>query len=174
MTTIAFHGQFATPGMLRVDAGDPEWIDEYWELYQDPAAQLLAPAQYESVVLAGYSRGGYIACELANFIIRHTLKRPKTAGLILYEAPIPREGLLGDMPVVYVRSAKRSKLFWREWRKDRIIQRLKQNHDVTVLGSKHGHTKTVTLPDGSTRKGHGWDVGLNDELGEWVREISGK
>lgn len=185
MTTIAFHGQFATPGMLRYDAGDPEWIDKYLYLVgRNPFHRELIIEEtldyllsLERMVFAGFSEGGRDACRLSNSFLRDKIRKPVVVGLILYEAPIPREGLLGDMPVIYVRSkkpVKRYDLFRRarESRMNRIIRDLKRNHEVTVLESKHGHTKTVTLPDGSRRKGHGWDVGLNERLGDWVKEVS--
>lgn len=165
MKVVAFHGDFASPQMLREDSGDPSWITDYmgWEDIHPRFISSALDQEKEPYVLLGYSRGGQVACRVANSIVYRELFR----GIVLYEAPLPPEGLVGNHHVLYLRSTYRSWLPWREWRKDRIIRYLKEHHKVAVLGSECRHLKRV---NGEFR--HGWDTQTNPHINKWIQGLS--
>jgi len=159
--TVALPGDFASALMLRQDAGDPWWIDYYWEQAKAIATlamqlDTLRTLEGRRIAAIGYSRGGQQFALAHNLCVSVVGDSPICC-LILWEAPLPREGLVGKLPVLYIRSKQRSWWPWRERRKDNIIRRLKAaGHDVDVMLSEKRHIDS----NEHGRYRHGWDRNL--------------
>ena len=163
MTTLAFHGDFASGEMLREDAGNPDFIDEYPDWTRKDRrnisgmSKMIGLACESPVVLIGYSRGGQIAARIA--AVNRRIK-----GLVLYEAPLTTSDIAAlprRVAVTYIRSIVRSTLPWRNRRKAKIIEGLRELPDFTLMDSSLPHVHKLR---------HGWDQNLNGDIATWLRE----
>ena len=152
MHIVAFHGDFASPRMMRRDMS-VDWVDQYWDYQQDNVATL---ADHRDLVLVAYSRGGSVVGKLAN-----ALNNIRAA--VLYEAPLldaPTPG--GDFPVLIIWNRLSIRRFTREAK--RTKQEWALQHPISELhGGSLLHVKLWP-------PGHGWDQNLNPPIYEWLSE----
>ena len=140
--------------------GDPPWVDHYheWSGYGD-AVEFCQ--QFSEIIPVGFSRGGSRIGHLT-----HQLSNIRAA--VLYEAPLVGiDEVAGNFPVLSIWN-------WRG-RKDtpearRTIEVWGENHDLKTLYGQGRHTKIVWSSRWPfIRYGHGWDVGLNGKIWDWVQ-----
>ena len=174
--TIAFHGDFARPEHLQEDAGDPPWVDLY-ETYDDTngyrniatAGLVKRLKRFEKVILVGYSRGGDLIAWLS-----HQLQNIVAA--VLYESPVLSARPTGRFPVMmcWNEESIRKPKWWQLLKNKRYeiaqnsINLWGHNRNSAELHGRGGHIKRVDRPP--LNRGHGWDVGLNQRIGNWIRE----
>ena len=167
MYVAAFPGDFARASDLRSDAGNPGWIDGYFDYqrtgsirspYSVPCLDDLR--RQASVVLVGYSRGGDLVAWL-------TTQLDNIAGVICYESPVHSVSVpSGEFPACLVWNRDSRKAASQAATDARFAWSMTGRH-LTVLFGRGGHTKPVMRPR-TLFRGHGWDVELNDLLGSWV------
>ncbi len=149
MHVVAFHGDFATPSMLRRDMG-VDWVDRYWDYKCDEVDSLRG---YEDLVLVAYSRGGATVGKLAN-----TLNNIRAA--VLYEAPLlDAKNPAGEFPVLLIWNSLSLRRFTSEAFRSHSEWALK--HPVTQLRGRGFHIRLWP-------PGHGWDRKLNGEIRKWL------
>lgn len=161
MKTYALPGDFASANDLQRDMGDPPWVDAYVD-YRSPFEEDMA--RQDAVCLVGYSRGGSV-------IGRLSLTLPNIVGAVLYESPlfgVDEPG--GTFPVMIIwnsHSAPRRTI--EAW--DALQRWRSRGRQVRLLSGRGRHIKPVWRPR-TLFVGHGWDVSLNDTIGEWVTALS--
>ncbi|MEM9369275.1 MAG: hypothetical protein AAGD07_25115, partial [Planctomycetota bacterium] len=128
---VAFHGDFASPDMLRRDAGDPVWIDHFFDGHDiDEAIDFCG--KFRQVVLVGYSRGGDVVAAVSQ-------RMSHIVAAVLYESPanyVP----VGRFPAM---------LIWndRGRRRTRAAQesneKWKRNRETTELSGSGRHSRLI-------------------------------
>lgn len=162
---IALHGDFASAEMLKRDMGSlSPMVDLFWdangwrrtdrEIDRLEAYIRMIPSP---PILMGYSRGGSVIAALS--------ERVELRAAVVYESPVlDSEGAGGAFPVLMcwndcgVMSGKRAG-------QARISQQIwKASHPVTEIWGVGRHVKTRPV-------GHGWDVGLNETIRDWLSRM---
>lgn len=167
MQVLAFHGQGSSPARMKYDMGNPNWVSSYpdWTLYAD-AEQFAAANGVGDVVLIGYSLGGEFIAELTR-----TSLAPKIRGIVVYESPVRRgpPRPLG-CPVKIIWNDYDPWFRWRKAKKAQsIYQWTRAFPDAEKLIGRHtSHVKRIPV---APWFGQAWDVGLNAELGRWIRGL---
>lgn len=159
---IALHGDYATADMLKRDVGSlASMIDCFWDAsgWRPAKREIGKIDRYikslkEPPILIGYSRGGSIIAMLSN-------KYPIRAA-VLYESPVldsfsvggtfPVLQIWNDQGVMHGKRRGQAIIAQEVW---------KRNHPVTELQGVGTHIKRDPI-------GHGWDVGLNDRIRDWI------
>ena len=146
---VAFHGDFASPAMLRRDMG-VDWVDHYWDYRRDSIDVLSQP---RGLVLVAYSRGGSWVGKLANQL-------DNIRAAILYEAPLlDASHPAGDFPVLMIWNRFSLRRFTRQARRTKA--EWSQQHSVSELQGRGFHIKFWP-------PGHGWDQQLNPQIQAWI------
>ena len=180
MTVIALHGDFSSGANFQRDAGNPDWVD-HWPDWKKMDLQGFLEGHFESLVFVAYSRGGSEVADLMNV----EAIRKKTKALVLYESPImkrsPPIGL--EIPLLMIWNdyePGRRRLLMLGIGSDKPSRRAKDKafsiatwaectHPVTYIqGGIHSHTKRVPY---WPFIGHGWDIGLNAFIGNWLKHV---
>lgn len=155
MRTAALHGDFATPKMLQRDMGDPRWIDLYIERQSVESMASLCSA-WGVKNLVGYSRGGYLACKIAELIPIKTL--------VLYESPMfDAQPQVLNAVVVFNSVPRRRKRRSREMSR---VLRYFSGHMTFFHGAKKRHLEAKPY---WPFLGHAWDQSLNDLIAGELR-----
>ena len=167
MQTIALHGDYASPDMLRRDMGNPAWVDHYYDgrgwRDVDGRIELLTHfirSQEEPVVLVGYSRGGDVVARLSNSI-PHLIR-----AAVVYESPVSVDSCGGKFPALCV------------WNDRGSIRRLQRVDDVVKSLRLWSVGRRCEIMIGSGRHmdlmppGHSWDRSLNSRIEDWLTMIS--
>lgn len=165
MTIIAFHGDYASPNMLREDIGDIglpikfSAATDIWEATQDILQT------NEKISLIGYSRG----CSfIADISVRFY---PIIKNVVLYEGPLGEEGKVrGNFPVLIIWNDKgvKNPNLLKPWEYFRYMKALKmeetwsRTHPVSYLQGKGHHIKID--PTKQPKRRHGWDQSLNPNI----------
>lgn len=151
--TIALHGGYLTPGDLRRDMGDPDWVDDYL-----PTASKIKLPTHTPLVLIGYSLGGSLIGHLSHFC-------RNIVAVVLYESPlIGLKVVAGSFPVLWVRNrytstAKRERKF------DDTKRIWQRSHRVDEMTGQGRH---VAWRFGWPPFGHAWDQSLNPLIDIWI------
>lgn len=152
MSVVALHGfvhGLATPEMLERDMGHPSWVDYY--LPRGSLDQMVRHCVALSAdVLVGYSRGGYLACKIAELVTIRTL--------VLYECPLwDARPIVQDAVVIYNDYRKSAK---REAEMGRVLQYFSA-HMTEMQGKIPSHVQRVPY---WPFLGHSWDQQLNPRI----------
>lgn len=168
MRTIALHGDYATPEMLKRDMGDPTWVDEYfdgrgWRYYGKSLDKLIQLVN-QPTILVGYSRGCAAICDIANTpLVSHWIE-----AAVIYEGPVTDSNCGGDFPVLQV------------WNNRGALKRLGRIDDCIQSMQCWSATHQTTLMIGSGMHmrlkppGHDWDRSLNNCIEDWINKQIGR
>jgi dienelactone hydrolase len=147
---VAFHGDFASPAMLRRDMG-VNWVDHYWDYKRDDCELLTQPRE---LVLVAFSRGGSLVGKLAS-------RLDNIRAAILYEAPLlDASQPAGDFPVLLIWNRFSIRRFTPQARRSRL--EWAAMHEVTEFQGRGFHIKFWP-------PGHGWDQRLNPRIEAWLQ-----
>lgn len=162
---IALHGDFATPTMLQRDMGDlSELVDIFfdarkWLRFDAAMGRLTSLVQSlsEPPIVIGYSRGGSAIARLSELV--------ELRAAVVYESPvIDSEGVGGIFPVLQIWNDCGARI--KRPGQARVAEEIwSASHPVTHLQGVGRHVKRDPL-------GHGWDVGLNEQIREWITQKS--
>lgn len=163
---IALHGDFATPTMLERDMGDlAPLVDIFfdakgWHNFDCAMGRLtsLVRSLPEPPIVIGYSRGGSAIARLSELV--------ELRAAVLYESPvIDSEGVGGIFPVLQIWNDCGAKYGASKLRRGqaKIAEQIWASHPVTQLQGVGRHMKVRPI-------GHGWDVGLNGKIREWLSD----
>lgn len=152
---VGFHGDYSRGSALYRDAGRPWFMQDYPNWQKTDDVRYLR--EEENLVLLGYSSGGSHIGHLT-----HQLRNIRLA--ILYESPLLGiDEVAGDFPVLMIWNRRG------RWRTDEARETeaaWARTHPVTRWDHGHGrHTKFVPY---WPFIGHGWDLFLNDQIGNWI------
>ena len=161
---IALHGDFATPAMLKRDMGDlAPLVDIFfdakgWHNFDCAMARLTSLVQSlpEPPIMIGYSRGGSAIARLSELV--------DLRAAVLYESPvIDSEGVGGSFPVLQIWNDCGAKYGASKLRRGqaKIAEQIWASHPVTALQGVGRHMRVRPI-------GHGWDVGLNEQIRNWL------
>lgn len=157
MTTIAFHGDFATPVMLAEDIGQGVPIDLWADTTRLTPYRLLD--RFRSVALVGYSRGGALIADLS-------VECDNIRCAVLYESPLGMYGRVGGSFPVMIIWNDRGRY---ERRKAQQMEEAWQanGRSVTHLWGRGRHIRIDRSMSPPIR--HGWDRSLNPQIAEFLR-----
>ena len=160
---IALHGDYANADMLKRDVGDfAPLVNCFWDAsgWRPAKREIGKLERYikslpEPPTLIGYSRGGSIIAMLSN-------KYPIRAA-VLYESPVLDSFTVGGtFPVLQIWNDQGVMAMKRRAGQARVAQEVwKRNHPVETAWGVGTHIRRDPI-------GHGWDVGLNDRIRDWL------
>jgi pimeloyl-ACP methyl ester carboxylesterase len=160
---IALHGDYANAEMLKRDIGSLEpMVDCFWDAsgWRPAKREISKLKRYitslpaEPPILIGYSRGGSIIAMLSN---RYPIR-----AAVLYESPVLDSFTVGGtFPVLQIWNDQGVMTGKRKGQAAIAQEVWKKNHPVTELRGVGTHIKRKPI-------GHGWDVGLNDQIRKWI------
>jgi hypothetical protein len=160
VATIAFHGDGATPEMLREDIGEGLHVDYFVDKYH--AASFCR--EFPEVNLVGYSRGGGVIADLSCIL-------PNIRSAVLYESPLGAYNkAMGSFPalIIWNKRGRKSKAIYRS-----AVERME---DAWVIGrhvdflegtGRHIRVDRSMRP----RLRHGWDRSLNPKISQWIKDL---
>ena len=158
MTTIALHGDFANPTILKQDIGPKIHVDIYFDGLNPIKLIKLIQTISHPVHLIAYSKGGYVIAQATQII--HNLIKTAT----LYETPVlDTTHIPGNYPILIIwntngrrrtKEAKKSNELWTK------------NHPAQHLTGKGFHTK-IKLNSWPIIR-HGWDQKLNPQIQNFI------
>lgn len=159
---IALHGDYGTPEMLRIDMGDPAWVDTYfdargWRYYDKSIAKLVEQIN-KPVVLVGYSRG----CQAIADLSANPLTAQWIRAAVIYEGPVGSAGCFGSFPVLQI------------WNNRGALKRLGRIDDCinSMQCWSASHPTTLMVGSGMHMRlkppGHDWDRSLNNRIEDWI------
>lgn len=157
MTTIAFHGDFATPAMLADDIGPGLTID--WLVETKSCVHDSFLKNFRSISLIGYSRGGGLIADLSCMLMNIRCA-------VLYESPLGMYGRVGGSFPVLIIWNDRGRY---ERRKAQQMEEAWAAHgrSVTHLWGRGRHVRVDRSMSPPIR--HGWDQSLNPQIAEFLR-----
>jgi hypothetical protein len=155
---IAFHGDYATPKMLKEDMGDLANEVDYFFNGHDFGEAIDLCKKFDSVKLIGFSSGGALIAELSY------LKNIKSA--VLYESPLGISGkTFGNFPacIIWNRNGRMRNSRFNPYREEALnmVDKWDNGRDILRLV---GNGRHISFKFRFPPFGHAWDKTVNKEI----------
>jgi hypothetical protein len=170
-TIIAFHGDYATPKMLKEDMGDLAHSVDYFFNGHDFDEAVDLCRKFDEVSLIGYSAGGGIIADLS------VLTKLNIKSVVLYESPLGLfQRTCGKFPacIIWNKNGRMRDSRFNPYR-ERAINMVDQwKHPVSKLPfTRHtieleGNGRHLAFKFRIPPFGHAWDRTLNKKIREFL------